>query len=47
MRERRASVLVGSDAIRTETRPVPSPAADEVLVRALADGVCGFAMGSG
>ncbi|MEO7079859.1 MAG: alcohol dehydrogenase catalytic domain-containing protein, partial [Rhodococcus sp. (in: high G+C Gram-positive bacteria)] len=35
------SVLSGPQEIRLETRPVPSPAADEVLVQVTAVGVCG------
>ncbi|MDJ0394683.1 NAD(P)-dependent alcohol dehydrogenase [Rhodococcus sp. G-MC3] len=36
-----ASVLTGPHEIRLEERPVPTPAADEVLVRVTAVGVCG------
>ncbi|MGA9873870.1 MAG: alcohol dehydrogenase catalytic domain-containing protein, partial [Rhodococcus sp. (in: high G+C Gram-positive bacteria)] len=35
------SVLSGPQEIRLEERPVPVPAADEVLVRITAVGVCG------
>ncbi len=35
------SVLSGPQEIRLESRPVPSPAADEVLVQVTAVGVCG------
>lgn len=35
------SVLTGPREIRLEERPVPTPAADEVLVRVTAVGVCG------
>lgn len=35
------SVLTGPQEIRLEERPVPEPAADEVLVRITAVGVCG------
>ena len=37
----RASVLVSAGAIEMQERPVPTPAADEVLVRVTAVGVCG------
>lgn len=35
------SVLTGPQQIGLEERPVPQPAADEVLVRVTAVGVCG------
>lgn len=37
----RASVLVAARKIELQDRPVPTPAADEVLVRVTAVGVCG------
>lgn len=37
----RASVLTGVKTLHVEDRPVPRPAADEVLVRVAAVGVCG------
>lgn len=37
----RAAVLLGAGDIRVEDRPVPVPAADEVLVQVTAVGVCG------
>ncbi|WP_053387080.1 NAD(P)-dependent alcohol dehydrogenase [Leucobacter japonicus] len=37
----RASVLLGTRELTIEQRPVPTPAADEVLVRVGAVGVCG------
>ena len=37
----RASVLLGARELTIEERPVPAPAADEVLVRVGAVGVCG------
>ncbi|MEV8336917.1 NAD(P)-dependent alcohol dehydrogenase [Leucobacter sp. NPDC077196] len=37
----RASVLLGTRELAIEERPVPAPAADEVLVRVGAVGVCG------
>ncbi|MGO1770246.1 MAG: NAD(P)-dependent alcohol dehydrogenase [Microbacterium sp.] len=37
----RAAVLIGAHDIRIEERAVPTPAADEVLVRVTAVGVCG------
>lgn len=37
----RAAVLLGAGEVRVEDRPVPTPAADEVLVQVTAVGVCG------
>ncbi len=37
----RASVLIGQGELRLEDRPVPKPAADEVLIKVLSVGVCG------
>ncbi|MBK0417449.1 NAD(P)-dependent alcohol dehydrogenase [Leucobacter sp. CSA1] len=37
----RTSVLLGERSLTIEDRPVPTPAADEVLVRVAAVGVCG------
>ncbi|WP_369214920.1 NAD(P)-dependent alcohol dehydrogenase [Streptomyces flavofungini] len=40
-RTMRASVLLAKGRLRLEERPVPAPAADEVLVRVASVGVCG------
>ncbi|MDR1431349.1 MAG: NAD(P)-dependent alcohol dehydrogenase [Propionibacteriaceae bacterium] len=37
----RASVLYGANQLELETRPVPKPASDEVLVKVKSVGVCG------
>ena len=37
----RASVLIGAGELRLDERPVPVPAADEVLIRVASVGVCG------
>ncbi|MGV9293910.1 NAD(P)-dependent alcohol dehydrogenase [Amycolatopsis sp. NPDC003676] len=40
-RTMRAAVLVGKEQLRIDERPVPVPAADEVLVQVASVGVCG------
>src|SRR5690625_3604491 len=37
----RASVLLGARNLEVQQRPVPQPAADEVLIRVTSVGVCG------